>query len=325
MRRERLPNVPLKYQINGLCKIIKKNFNAKIVPKSETVYVNLLDAEDFPIYVNGRIKFEKGDLEGRKRGVFMLVDVSASETFTPIEQVPVIALGEQEGHHLVILISRDGNVFTKNKDYWKEWFLAIGMSGNCTIRSMEIKKSDLIRFSGKNVEEAAAIEKRIAEANETIKEATQRKRIAQTKRTKLMKQDPNSELLVEYDNEINKCQSKIDTLTIDIKEFEAQMEKLEVPDIISSDESDAEEFEEQLAKKRKKIPLTQEQLENAKKLKLGKKDPKKDVEELSLEESDYDDDEDDSYSSSESSEEEDSDEEEEEEFDGTDEIIEISE
>lgn len=309
-RQKALLKIPFKYQVNALKSIIKKIFNADLEIKDKTSYVSFLDVKKFPVYTNGNVFFEKSNIHGQKKGELMILDVSDNEGFPPIEQIRIIALGEKNGQHLVILVTKTGDIISKNKEFWKDWFLQIGLNTQSTIRSLEIGKDKLLSLSHEKVSEVNNVSQSIETLKTQIAEDTQKRRTAQIKRTKMIKK--NGSVDPKLDEEINICNVNIANNTKKLKELQVMVNEMDVSDVVSSDESDAEEFEEFLEKTRKKVK--KEPSEETKKVKLSKEDKAAgNAYDLSSDETEYDSADDKTYTSSSSSSEDEEEEEEEEE------------
>jgi len=289
--RTKLPNVPLKYQMDGLKKLIQKQHKATIAIKSGLEEVDFCDVEDFPIHTSGTVIFEQGDLEDRKEGYFIFKDVSSELGFPPHEQARVVALGELEGKHLLVLITKTGTVLSSNREFWRDWFLNISLQGNCSIVPLEMSKEKFITFVSKKSTTAQTFQNRKDELEEELKKLQQKKRTTQTKKTKLLKEGKD---VTELDKEVKELETLIAECKKEIPELQKQIDAKQVEDIISSDESDAEEYEEEIIKSKKKIKLSDAPIE------LKKADLKiKNAEILEAEITDDDDEDDEDFVSAE--------------------------
>lgn len=250
--------VALKFQIHAIKKIAKKKFDAKITYKNDVKHVDFCDVDKFPIYINGKVKFKKGDIESRKEGVFILLDVSEKDGFPPCEQARLVALGEREGQHFVVLVTKTGMVVQNDIAFWKKWIFDIGNQANATIRLIEISKQKLLSFSVKKPSKLSILENEIKETHGKILRL-QLERQKEVEALVVLEQQPQVDeakvLLAK--KQIETLQHTIDKYYKFQKDASKRKKKLDVKELSSDDEDfDAEKFEENLAKRRKILPKT---------------------------------------------------------------------
>jgi hypothetical protein len=264
-RRQQQKNVPLKFQVNAIQKLAEKKLNVQIKLENGICEVDLGDISDVPIHTSGKVVFEKKDFEGRKKGYFVFVNLQNNETFDPIHQIPIIALGEVEGQHLVVLLTQTGDVLKKHKEYYKQWFLDIGKSGNCTIRAMEVSVASLEEKLVGRVEQVENLKKKQVDLVKQIELLEHQKRVIQSK-IRNYEGLQNNEEVKTYEEKLLVLNNILISNKEDLETVDAKLEELDAPDLISSDESDAEDMDaeleqlEQQKHPKKKLQLSAEDL-----------------------------------------------------------------
>lgn len=277
------PKLEKKYEYAGVASIIEKQYKLdSIETKLATVYTEWQDTKDFPIHVDGRIKFKKGDIEGRKKGYWRILDISETNEMTPEELNTCFAFGNVEGQHLIVLITQTGEELEKHPDRYLYWIRKIGgaIGSFCTMRLMELKRSDLHTVASKKASQITEWKSQAKELETMIEGMQKEQRGMQSKLTKRLNQamesvygkeyklildstEENSEERREameamketYEEENEKLKSSITELKEMIEKAEVEMEELitkiekkDVQELISSDEDEEEieKLEEQL-------------------------------------------------------------------------------
>lgn len=161
--------VAKKYEYNGITKIIKEAYELKkIEVKLATVEVDWMDFEDVELHIDGRIHFKKGDIEGRSKGYWRILDISTTDDkMLPEDLATCFAWANVEGQHLVVVISNSGEELTKYPDRYVYWIKRAASLGDCSINLVELKKSDVHHVSFKK---ASEIQKYRDQLTEILKE-----------------------------------------------------------------------------------------------------------------------------------------------------------
>lgn len=287
-----------KYEYNGIVKIIKETYDVKnIIVKLGTEEIDWVDFEDYPLHVDGKIHFKERDIESRSKGFWRVFDVSENDQVTIQDMTTIFAWSNLEGQHLFVFISKTGEVLENNRKEIVSWVKKIPQEGFCTIKLMEIKKSDLVDVASVKANQIKAYMEEMKALQQELETTTSQERSKQQALTKKInqgyiayhssimadieesviltleqKQESRARVKEMFDQtnandaeEIQRIKQRKKEINENIKELELKIATKDVDELISSaeEEEEEEEEEEKPNKKRKLLSNDKEAGKNA--------------------------------------------------------------